>query len=119
MRLTPFVILLFLLQTSTAWAAGFEKSLKYFNTICDSDKKGSKLILVDNTQPLSKPQKQFVKDNFIKTLSWENEGERITIVSLYNEPVALMQMYSFCAPKPLDAINPFMDRFERGLHCGK
>lgn len=109
MKLTSFITLIFLLQTSTVWGVDFEKSIKYFETKCNSEQIGNKLILIDNTDLLSRSQKQFVKDNFIKTLSWENEGERVTIVSLYNEPVALMPMYSFCTPKPVHAIDEFMD----------
>ena len=107
MKLTPFVILLFLLQTSIACALDFDKHLKFFNKKCDSENKGGQLILIDNTQPLSKSQKQFVKDNFIKNLLWDNIGDRITIASLYNEPVALMQMYSICAPKHKSQITMF------------
>ena len=110
MKRTPFIILLFLLQTSIAWAVNFDKHHKFFNKKCDSESKASQLILIDNTQPLSKSQKQFVKDNFIKTLYWDNKGDRITIASLYNEPVALMQMYSFCAPKHKSKITLFDPR---------
>lgn len=111
MKLISYALFCVLIQISTSSIAEFDldKRIRYFGTKCVEAPQNNKLILIDNTDLLSQSQKQFVIDNFINTISWSDEGDRISIVSLYKDPVALMPVVSICAPKPINKIDEMLD----------
>lgn len=66
-------------------------------------------ILIDATDGLTPGQIAFVSDNFVKTLTWENENDAISIIALHDEPLQLMKKKTFCAPKPNKKIDMVTD----------
>lgn len=66
-------------------------------------------ILIDATDGLTPGQVAFVSDNFVKTLTWENENDAISIIALHDEPLQLMTKKTFCAPKPNTKIDMITD----------
>lgn len=111
MRFIYCFIILTMQGLIPAEAADFDlnRSIKYFDSKCTQDVQSNTLILIDNTAQLKDSQKQFVQDNFISSFNWENEGDRVTVVSLHDSPVALMPVYSLCAPKPAHKIDEIYD----------
>ncbi len=109
MKIRFFLILLILVHSIEAYSVDFETANNYFKSKCNSVQVKHKLILIDNTDLINESQEQFIIDNFIKTIAWDSEGDRVSIVSLYDKPVALMEVHSLCAPKPESKINSWID----------
>ena len=70
---------------------GLQKRLKAFENLCKSkevkkiyeDKeRPNRLLLIDATDPLNEAQIQYLKDNYIKGVNWQGEGEKFSIVVL-------------------------------------
>ena len=118
-NILAIVVLLQLISISKAFAndtAVTEGNIKFFTNLCDQNKSSKKplrnstLLLIDATDPL-KPisaNAQNLRDNFIKSFDWKEEGDRVSIVVLSDKPVATLDFVTMCAPVPESKITPTM-----------
>ena len=95
---------------------GLQKRLKAFENLCKSkevkkiyeDKeRPNRLLLIDATDPLNEAQIQYLKDNYIKGVNWQDEGEKFSIVVLNSKPISELDRITMCSPKPEDKIGWF------------
>lgn len=127
MRLTkiltvPLCLIFFLACDSIAQAQvvfpdTLAKRLKFFEGECskpysvEGQLRPNKLLLLDATDPLDPPQIQFLRDNFIgENITWNNAGEKFTVVLLDNKPAATLDYITLCTPMPESQINFTMAR---------
>jgi len=111
-RLKIACYILAVLFTHNVFSADLDKRVSYFNKQCEKAFEGeggnnarpNRLILIDATDPLSEAQKQFLRDNFIKNFTWQDEGEKVSIVLLNNTKINNLDVVTLCTPLPEDKI---------------
>jgi len=104
--------ILAILFTNSVFSADLDKRISYFNKQCEKAFEGeggnnarpNRLILIDATDPLSEAQKQFLRDNFINNFTWQDEGEKVSIVLLNNTKINNLDVFTLCTPLPEDKI---------------
>jgi hypothetical protein len=113
----PFLIVFYLLTSiSSAFADAsiVQNNIQFFTNLCDKNKaekkpvKNSTLLLIDATDPVITSNAQNLRDNFIKSFDWKEEGDRVSIVILSDKPVATSDFATMCAPVPNDKITATM-----------
>lgn len=113
----PFLIVFYLLTSiSSAFADAsiVQNNIQFFTNLCDKNKaekkpvKNSTLLLIDATDPVITSNAQNLRDNFIKSFDWKEEGDRVSIVILSDKPVATSDFVTMCAPVPNDKITATM-----------
>ena len=105
-------LLLLFVSSQNVFSADLSKRQDYFKKHCDNEYEGeggsssrpNKLLLIDATDPLTEPQKQFLRDNFIENFSWKDEGEKVSIVLLNSKRLNNLDYVTLCTPLPEDKI---------------
>jgi len=69
------------------------------------------LLLVDLTDKLEPNQIQFVRDNYIKDIEWNELGDTFALTRMTKQPPEEMKVIKMCAPTPLKKDN---GRFNKG-----
>ncbi len=91
-----------------------EKRIKYFNESCnDEDLKKiyknktrpNRLLLIDATDPLNRGQIQYLRDNYINGIDWQNKGEYFSMVLLDGEDISKLTQVTLCSPLKPDQIS--------------
>jgi len=94
-----------------------KKSLTLFEDLCDSPevkkiytdgkRRPNRLLLIDSTDPLNEAQIEYLRDNYIRGVNWENAGEIMSIVVLDNKPISKLDRITMCTPKLLEQAGIF------------
>ena len=67
------------------------------------------LILIDLTDTLLPNQIQYVEDNWINNIAWENRGDIFGMARMTKQPPEQMKVISICAPEPASKDNSAMN----------
>ena len=59
------------------------------------------LLLVDLTDELQPNQIQYVKDNYIDNIKWNNRGDTFALARMTSQPPEEMKVIRMCAPAPV------------------
>ena len=97
--------------------ADLEEKVNFFSTVTCDDKEVKKiyknkprpnrLLLIDATDPLTDGQKQYLRDNYIDGIDWQNKGEKFSMVLLDNKNISKLDRVTFCSPMREDQISFF------------
>ena len=97
--------------------ADLEEKVNFFSTIACDDKdikkiykkkpRPNRLLLIDATDPLTDAQKQYLRDNYINGIDWQNKGEIFSMVLLDNKDISKLDRVTFCSPMREDQISFF------------
>ena len=83
-----------------------DEDIEHFQKMCKPNGKNeSTLVLLDTTDVLKPEQIEYVLDNYVSGIKWEDEGDVLTIAKLDSKPVQVMEKISICAPKPMKDYN--------------
>ena len=102
------------LFAESIFSAALEKRIKFFNKSCnDKDLKKiyknkdrpNRLMLIDATDPLNEGQIQYLRDNYINGIEWQNKGEYFTMVLLDDKDISKLTYVSLCSPLNEDQIS--------------
>lgn len=64
----------------------------------------NRLLLIDATDPLNAAQIQYLRDNYINGIDWQNKGEIFSIVLLDNKDISKLSHITVCSPLREDQI---------------
>jgi hypothetical protein len=94
-----------------------KQKIKYFQASCDDEdikeiykdnrSRPNRLLLIDATDPLSEGQKQYLLDNYINGIDWQNKGEIFSMVLLDNKDISKLDRVTLCSPMREDQISFF------------
>jgi len=96
--------------------ADLEEKVSFFERSCDDkdlkkiykDKpRPNRLLLIDATDPLTSGQKQYLRDNYINGIDWQNKGEIFSMVLLDNKNISKLDRVTLCSPMREDQISFF------------
>ena len=102
------------IYAETIFPEGLKKKIDYFNKSCtDEDLKEiykdkarpNRLLLIDATDPLNKSQIQYLKDNYINGIDWQDKGEFFSMVLLDNKDITKLTHVTICSPLREDQIS--------------
>ena len=96
--------------------ADLEEKVSFFERSCDDKDvkkiykkkpRPNRLLLIDATDPLTDAQKQYLRDNYINGIDWQNKGEIFSMVLLDNKDISKLDRVTFCSPMREDQISFF------------
>ena len=64
----------------------------------------NRLLLIDATDPLTSAQIQYLRDNYINGIDWQNKGEIFSMVLLDNKDISKLSHMTVCSPVREDQI---------------
>ena len=64
----------------------------------------NRLLLIDATDPLTAAQVQYLRDNYINGIDWQNKGEIFSMVLLDNKDISKLSHITVCSPIREDQI---------------
>ena len=104
-------------QNSTLAAPIFSKELQsginfFYKSCGDEDvakiyknkERPNRLLLIDATDPLTTAQIQYLRDNYINGIDWQNKGEIFSMVLLDNKDISKLSHMTVCSPLRNDQI---------------
>ena len=85
----------------------FQQSEGAFATCLDGTDKpfDQTLLLVDLTDELQPNQIQYVNDNYIDNIKWNNRGDTFALARMTSQPPEEMKVIRMCAPAPVSKDN--------------